>query len=1122
MPDPFPTVSCDHVRLSALRLLCVRGWTYLSPSACLEKRRSMDEVILESTLLDVLKAKRVSHGERTFALSPNNIATVMRTINDATKQADLQTANEALYQIIKTGISLSQSTPDGDPFTFRVFLIDWHNQKANRFEVSDRFACCSAHGTHIQTPDIVCFINGLPLAVIEARLPETHHDETAMIAAGIRRHWQNQQHGEIPRLYVFAQLLLSIDQTDGRYGTTHTPAKFWASWREQEFDAAKLFGIKNRTLPMETQSALLQDYALVQRNEFRRQWAQAMQCSAQDQLLIGLLSPERILAFLPSFILFDRQGKTTRKLVARHQQFFAARALIARIVRRNADGQREGGVVWHTSGSGKSHTMVFLNNLLLQHDELKECRVLVVTDRIDLEHQLADNFEAGGALGARIAGRNETEKPRANSGGDLAKWISQDGRRIKFVLIQKFKQIKATLCNHPSANMIVLIDEAHRSQNGELHQKMRQLFKRAAFIAFTGTPLLKQEKTVQQFGPILHTYTMQRAINDGAVLPLLYEERIPALRIDAAATDDWFESILPRLSQQDKTNLQNQLTKTANLCGAEKRIELIALDIALHFSGNIKMQGQGLKGQIATASKRDAIRYKKYLDMSGLVHSAVIMSAPGNAEGEDYEDATAPEAQAQEIQDWWRQHVGADQLAYEREVLRRFAAKHAGAGERGCDLLIVVDRLLTGFDEPANAVLYIDKPLKNHSLIQAIARVNRLHGAKRFGLLVDYRGILRPLDSALRSYQELEADSGYDAADIQGLYRSIGSEYRRLPAYHSALLNLFEDLDGTDKFERYRYGLMPHFAEDGQGGDYDCHQKRREDFYAALSDFASGLQLALSSRDFFEDKGCSEETIQGYKNDLVFFSALHQVAQRDAMEPRDDIRIAAQVRHLIDKLVQGVEMRQTLPPRLLVPASAAEPNIWSSWSKEKIANEAYFIRNRLKTTIGHTLASDPYAQRQWGKLLEQTIAKANALGEQSGQDGQPLEQYQLFKALEQQVADGALDGIPEDAFNRQPNARVYYGIFRLVLGDAHFEAASPSELEHYAALAKEIDYVVGKLLAESTAVPRGVESKIRSKLVPILFQPLGEKHTQVINKVVEVCHIGIRRLNNRHDGNFYD
>ncbi|NHX27417.1 DEAD/DEAH box helicase family protein, partial [Escherichia coli] len=249
----------------------------------------------------------------------------------------------------------------------------------------------------------------------------------------------------------------------------------------------------------------------------------------QDKLIISLLRHDRLLEFIRYFILFD---KKVGKIAARYQQAFGIKALLERITQKRADGGREGGVVWHTTGSGKSFTMVFLTKALLLHEQLKRCRIVVVTDRIDLERQLSKTFMSGGAFGSEIGTKKDGEKAKAQSGRDLAKRIGQGKERIIFSIIDKFYGAsKFPECKNTSSDLIVLVDEGHRSHGGENHERMKQALPNAAYVAFTGTPLLTKDKTTSKFGPIIHAYTMQRAVEDGTVTPLLYEERKPVLDV---------------------------------------------------------------------------------------------------------------------------------------------------------------------------------------------------------------------------------------------------------------------------------------------------------------------------------------------------------------------------------------------------------------------------------------------------------------------------------------------------------------------------------------------------------------------------------------------------------------
>ncbi|WP_347260373.1 DEAD/DEAH box helicase family protein, partial [Rudaea sp.] len=677
--------------------------------------------------------------------------------------------------------------------------------------------------------------------------------------------------------------------------------------------------------------------------------------------------------------------------------------------------------------------------------------------------------------------------------------IGHGTERITFSLVQKFNTAsKLPECRNDSPNLIVLVDEGHRSHGGETHERMRKALPKAAYLAFTGTPLLKNEKTTNKFGPIVHAYSMQRAVEDETVAPLLYEERVPALDINEEAVNRWFDKITAGLSAAQSADLKKKYASKGAIYGAANRIELIAWDIATHFERNIKQLGLGLKGQVATDSKQDAIRYKKALDDTGLVTSAVVISAPDTREGNSEVD----EEKLPEVQKWWKQNIvdrKLDPEKYENEVLRDFG----GVGDP--DLLIVVDKLLTGFDEPRNAVLYIDKPLEGHNLIQAVARVNRLHDAKRFGVLVDYRGILQKLDTAMRAYQELESrtQGGFDLADIAGLYRSFSTEYKRLPMLHDRLWSFFKSVANRKDTEQYRQLLSPRFVDDGDGGEYDERQKLRDDFSTALTEFGLCLQAALSSRGFFEDRSFSEELIRRYKDDLRFFSDLRRIARRDAMETIDYSVYEEQIGRLVDKQVIGREVRE--PEGVYVVHQLGQPEDVQNWSEEKTRNETDIIRTRVRKTIEEKLADDPYAQKVFGELLRQAIAAAEAMFDH------PVKQYALFRKFEERLDALQTPGVPE-RFDTNRQAKAYYGILRLILGDAAVDAMPDDTRERLVEQAFAIDRAVRDAVAENSLNPQSIEAAIRKKLLPDLFPAMGLDNARaVVEQVIQVTRVGLAR-----------
>ena len=1090
------SVSAPDVReqlsahIPALHLLANFGWRYLDVAECLALRGGTREVLLKPRLIEALKTRRFEYKGHRYPLSPSAIDQIVRELSALPLGEGLLVANEHLYQRLALGITVTEFMPDGKKHQPTIPIIDWSDPGANLWDITEEYEVLSTQGTHHRTPDIVGFVNGLPLVVIEAKRPESAHADKAMVTEGISQHLRNQRSDEIPQLFAYAQLLIAISMTDGRYGTTHTPSKFWSRWREEESDEAQLAAIKNRALPAGTRDALFRGKPPRLRAYCESLWSQPMLPTDQDRLLSGLLSPVRLLEFLRGFVLFDRK---VGKVVARYQQFFGIRALLQRIRKIRPDGGREGGVLWHTTGSGKSFTMVFLTKALLLDDALKECRVVVVTDRVDLEIQLSRNFMSSGAFGSAIAVKKEGERSKATTGRDLAHRIGHGNERIAFSLVQKFNTAsKLPECHNDSANLIVLVDEGHRSHGGETHERMRRALPNAAYLAFTGTPLLKAEKTANKFGPIIHAYSMQRAVDDETVVPLLYEERVPELDINEGAVNRWFDKITAGLSEAQSADLKKKFASKRAIHGAANRIELIAWDIAAHFKENIKPLG--LKGQVATDSKLDAIRYKRALDETGLVTSVVVISPPDTREGNTEVD----EDSLPEVQKWWKQnivdaHIKPDD--YEKDVLKDFGSDSAP------DLLIVVDKLLTGFDEPRNGVLYIDKPLKDHNLIQAVARVNRLHDAKTHGILVDYRGILPALDTAIRAYRDLEAQTqaGFDPIDLEGLYHPISTEYKRLPALHDRLWSFFKGVSNRKDLEQYRQLLSPRFTVGEDGEEYDERQKLRDDFSGALTEFGGCLQVALSSRSFFEDANFSEATIRRYKDDLRFFSGLRRIARTDAMETVDYSVYEEQIRRLVDKQVIGSGMRE--PEGVYLVHELGKPENPENWSEEKTRNETDLIKTRIRKTIEQELAADPYAQKVFGELLRQAIAEAEAMFDH------PLKQYALFKKFEDRLEARQTPGVPTRLeANRQ--ARAYFGAIRLELGDATIETMAEGEREQLIDLALEIEAVVRDAVAENSLSPQGIEAAIRKNLLPKLFERMGLDHAKaVVEQIVQISRI---------------
>ena len=1091
MQHPAPKFQEEYsAKLPALALLTQLGWSFLAPEQVLAARGGkFDEVVLRYILRTELGKRRFTFAGQEHPLSAKAIDNLIAEVCSPALNEGLLTANEKIYNHLLYGISVSEFI-EGKKANPTVALIDWHNPANNSFTFTEEFSVTRAGGIESRRPDIVCFVNGIPLVVIEAKRPDGHSQKGPTVDEGISQSLRNQRNDEIPLLFAYNQLLLSINGNQGRYGTCGTAKKFWSAWREEDISEAQVLAIKNIKLTSAQCSGLFTHRPSADLAWYKKLVsAGELAVTGQDQLLISLLSPNRLLEFIRYFTLFD---KKSGKIVARYQQVFGIKRLLERISIKNSTGGREGGVIWHTTGSGESLTMVLLSKALILHDSLKQCRIVIVTDRVDLENQLSSTF----ALSGELSGKDDKNLAMATSGTRLAEQIGSGTERIIFSLIQKFNSAtKLPECVNTSADIIVLIDEGHRSQGGENHIRMKLALPNASFIAFTGTPLLKDDKTTSKFGPIVHAYTMQRAVEDQTVTPLLYEERIPELNVNERALDTWFERITDGLSDEQKTDLKRKFAKKGQIYSADDRIRLIALDVASHFEKNID---EGLKGQLACDSKASAIKYKKYLDEAKLFESAVVMSPPDSREGNtEVDEDTTPE-----ITKWWKDNVGSqDEQVYTKHLIERFADE-----ADPLKMLIVVDKLLTGFDEPLNAVLYIDKALKEHNLIQAIARVNRLHAKKKFGLLIDYRGILSELDTTIAKYQELASrtQGGYDIDDIAGMYNQMSTEYKHLPQLYKSVWAIFAGVKNKHDIEQLRQVLVPRI-EDRNGELVDINIKVRDDFYEALTAFASCLKVALQSATFFEDTSFSDDDRGHYKETLKQFSSLRQLVQQDAGERIDYDEYAEQVKKLLDKHVVGVEVRD--PDGVYEVGKLGQQQKPEEWSEDKTRNETDIIKTRITRTIEQELRDDPYAQEAFSKLLRQAIAAAEQLFEH------PLKQYMLFYDFEQQVQERRLSDIP-DAFSDNRHAQAYFGVFKKTLPEV-FAVNDTQVQDKWIQLAFAVDSAVTVAVEENSINPQNIEDDIRKKLLPRMFQECKSigggmnQAKQIVEMIVQITRVGI-------------
>lgn len=1085
-------------KIPALTLLSNLGYIFIPPSDCEQFRdklnvgnKTTSQVMLLPMIRSFLTKQTFPLAGKRHPLSDASIDKIMHELNPAMNEG-LKGANEKLYNAMVYGVSVTEFV-EGKKASPTIQLIDWQTISNNQFHFTEEMVIQNSEGTGNRIPDIVCFVNGLPWVVIEAKRPDSSKEGKSTLTEAVSQQIRNQGQTEIPHLFAYNQLLISVNGHDGLYGTCGTPEKFWAKWKEEEIIEAEIVRLKNKALDESQLSSLFDHRPNAAKDEYLSLISGGeLIVTDQDRLLVSLLRPDRLLEMTRLYTLFD---KKVGKIVARYQQVFGIKALINRITSFEESGKRQGarngGVIWHTTGSGKSFTMVFLSKALIWLEELAQCRVIIVTDRVDLEDQLSRTFASGGVLTDR-----DKKDAMATSGRRLAEQIGKGNERVIFSIINKFgSAIKHKECFNDSPNILVLVDEGHRSQNGENNIRMLQTLPKAAFIAFTGTPLLKDDKTENKFGKIIHSYTMQQAVEDKTVTPLLYEERIPDLNVNDKAIDAWFDRITQKLTEQQKTDLKRKFSQKGQIYQTEGRIELIAHDISDHFQ-NFKQQG--LKGQLACDSKASAIRYKVALDKIGKVSSVVAMSAPDTREGHEAVDQDSKDI----VQNWWQNNIGnMDEKAYTKAIIEDFSR------DEGPDIMIVVDKLLTGFDEPKNTVLYIDKPLKEHNLIQAIARVNRLHSKKQFGYLIDYRGILKELDTTIEKYQDLaeRTQGGFDIDDLKGLYNRMDTEYKKLPGLYNALWSIFEGVKNKQDPAALRQALTPKVNE-VQGQLIDTNLKNRDEFYSALTAFSNCMKVALQSATYFDDKSLEDKRLH-YKQTLKMFIDLRKQVREDANETIDYDEYAEDVRQLLDKHIAGIEVKE--PKGAYLVGNLGKDVKPQDLTDDEARNQTDKITGRITKMIEQDLADDPYAQEYFSNLLKKAIAETKAMFDA------PVKQYILFADFEQEVKARNVAGMPS-AFsdaegNQNKHAQAYYGLFKHLFDT---ELLSNAELDEVKLVkyAFEIDSVVKKAVAEYSINPAEIENAISMKLLPMLFADLGiENAERFIQEVLQITRLGISR-----------
>ncbi|WP_321478448.1 HsdR family type I site-specific deoxyribonuclease [uncultured Bacteroides sp.] len=926
----------NHIsQIPALQLLQKLGYTYISQEKALELRGGKTtNVLLEAVLrkqLQEINSKIQVSGTKTSFFSSQNIENGVVAMRNIAMDEGYISANETVYNLLTYGKALEQSV-DGDKKSYNLQYIDWKHPERNIFHVTEEFAVCRAGTTNAYIPDIVLFVNGIPLVVIECKRPDIKDS----LEQAISQHLRNQKEDGIRGLYMYSALLLSIATSFASYATTGTPEKFWAKWREQfsskEEEVAhqsELYKLVNQPLKEEQYKKLFTSRYHYVEEHFREMGKAAISPTLQDEYLYCLCHPKRLLEIIFNFTLYDNGIKK----VARYQQFFAVKKTMDRI-RTIEKGKRKGGVIWHTQGSGKSLTMVMLAQAIVLDKSIQNPKIVLVTDRTDLDRQITGTFKKCG-----------TYALNAKTGANLVELLESTTDAVITTVINKFetavRRIKKPLESH---NIFILIDEAHRSQYGEMAIKMEQTLPNACCIAMTGTPLMKKEKsTALKFGGMIRpVYTVDQAVKDGAVVPLLYEGRIVPQTVHENAIDNYFNMVCEPLTDYQQVDLKKKFSRAEQLNEAEQRIYAIAWDISRHFRDN--WQGTKFKGQLVCPKKRVAIKYKEFLDEIGIVSTEVLITSPDDREGEDtaYGDTESMEKA------FWKKMMDehGTPRKYETNLINRF--KNANSPE----IMIVVDKLLTGFDEPKNTVMYLDKNLRNHTLLQAVARVNRVCDDKEFGYIIDYYGVLSKLNDAFDLYADYDSE---EIADIQQTMIDIKEEIAQLPQLYSDLWSIFKEIPNKRDLEAYSQLLR--------------YEDKRQNFYEKLTAFASCLKIALSSAAFHKET--SEADICKYKDDLTLFLKLRSAVQERYSDAINYKQFEGQIQKLINTHIESGEVKTITELVNVFDKEKFEAEVEKITGK---AAKADTIASRTTKYINEKMETDPAFYKKFSEMLKETIA----------------------------------------------------------------------------------------------------------------------------------------------------
>ncbi len=776
----------------------------------------------------------------------------------------LYTCNKEVYNLLRYGVKVK---PDIGENTETVWLIDWEHPENNHFAIAEEVAVPAPNPSAFdKRPDIVLYVNGIALGVLELKR------STVSVSEGIRQNLDNQKREFIEPFFSTIQFVMAGSDSEGlRYAAIDTKEKYFLTWKE--------FSTEENPL---------------------------------DRALLQLCEKKRFLEIIHDFIVFDAGVKK----FCRHNQYFGVKAAQERV------RKREGGIIWHTQGSGKSLTMVWLAKWIKEN--ITGSRVLIITDRTELDEQIEKVF----------IGVGESKIYRTKSGADLIATLNKNEVPLLCSLIHKFggkedgedvgdipNYIEELRRSRPAdfrakGDLYVFVDECHRTQSGDLHEAMKAFLPDATFIGFTGTPLLKadKQKSIEVFGTYIHTYKFDEAVKDGVVLDLRYEARDINQYIAAPEKiDQWFEAKTRALNDVAKAELKKRWGTMQRVLSSHDRLNKIVGDIMLDMETRPRLMSNHGNAILVAGSIYQACRLYELFAASGLAGKCAIVTsyAPssndlkGEESGEGQTDKLNQYYIYQKmLADWFRESP--DKAIHKVEKFEKEVKKKFIDEPGQMKLLIVVNMLLTGFDAPPATYLYIDQNLRDHGLFQAICRVNRLDGDdKDYGYIIDYKDLFQSLEGAVNDYTAGALD-GYDKEDVAGLLEDRLMKAReRLEEAREAVKALCEPVKLPKASEDYFHYFCA--KDSGNADQLKDNEQKRVTLYKLV---ASLIRSYANIANEMADAGYSASEIETVKKEVDYYEKVRTEVKLNSGDYIDLKMFEPAMRHLIDTYIRAEESKK--------------------------------------------------------------------------------------------------------------------------------------------------------------------------------------------------------------------